>query len=197
MRAPKSATMVRLAALMACCAMLASTQGLITPGFSMDQLASFVKPTGLNFPNVLHPLGKGGQREWDVFANGPDALCRLVLGCVLTLPFFFPFSFVPFFWLGLFFGGKGVGFFPDGRLLVCLQAGRIIILDSKGTIPLSGAIYADLARFAPDGIDASGERGLMDVRLDPNFPTEPFVWIFYGPNHTMYRNNSKKRGADM
>ena len=64
----------------------------------------------------------------------------------------------------------GMAFLPDGRLLITERAGRLRIY-SNGTLsrPVSGipAVYA------------SGQGGLLDVEIDPEFQKNLFVYLTY------------------
>jgi glucose/arabinose dehydrogenase len=61
-------------------------------------------------------------------------------------------------------------FTPDGRLFVCLQAGSLRVIKN-------GSLLA--TPFLTRTVDSSGERGLLGVAFDPNFPTNQFVYIYY------------------
>src|SRR5690606_12105528 len=44
------------------------------------------------------------------------------------------------------------------------------------------AIYMDLTDSAhPIGVNADQERGLLDLAVDPDFPSQPFIYLFYTP----------------
>ena len=59
----------------------------------------------------------------------------------------------------------GMAFLPDGRLLVTERPGRLRIVDSDGKVgpPLAGV----------PAVDATGQGGLLDVALDPDFAQQP------------------------
>ncbi|HEX7152632.1 MAG TPA: PQQ-dependent sugar dehydrogenase [Thermoanaerobaculia bacterium] len=65
----------------------------------------------------------------------------------------------------------GLAFLPDGRLLVTERPGRLRIVDKTGRLsaPLSG-----VPRVA-----ASGQGGLLDVALDPQFARNSTVYLSY------------------
>jgi len=65
----------------------------------------------------------------------------------------------------------GLAFLPDGRMLVTERPGRLRIVDADGTLsaPLSGV---------PE-VAARGQGGLLDVVLDPDFATTPWVYLSY------------------
>ncbi len=50
---------------------------------------------------------------------------------------------------------------PDGRALVGWFMGRIYIVDTKGKAPWAKQIWGSLDKLSPEGIDVSGERGLV------------------------------------
>src|SRR5438128_4845219 len=61
-------------------------------------------------------------------------------------------------------------FAPDGRLLVCLQAGQLRVIKN-------GSLLA--TPFLTVTVDSSGERGLLGVAFDPNFATNNFIYVYY------------------
>ena len=65
----------------------------------------------------------------------------------------------------------GLAFLPDDRMLVTERPGRLRIVTKDGKIsdPLTGV---------PE-VFAEGQGGLFDVKLDPNFASNNFVYIAY------------------
>ena len=65
----------------------------------------------------------------------------------------------------------GLAFLPDGRALVTEREGRLRIVGTDGTLsaPLSGV----------PGVHAVGQGGLLDVAIDPDFATTPWVYFSY------------------
>lgn len=65
----------------------------------------------------------------------------------------------------------GLAFLPDGRMLVTERPGRLRIVSSDGTVsaPVAGvpAVYS------------KGQGGLLDVALDPDFATDPWVYLSF------------------
>ncbi|HEX8423807.1 MAG TPA: PQQ-dependent sugar dehydrogenase, partial [Pyrinomonadaceae bacterium] len=59
---------------------------------------------------------------------------------------------------------------PDGRIFVCLQDGSLRVVKTGALLPTP---------FLNVTVDASGERGLLGVALDPNFASNNFVYIYY------------------
>lgn len=69
----------------------------------------------------------------------------------------------------------GLAFLPDGRLLVTEKPGRMRLLSPDGRRAL-----ATLSGLPP--VAARGQGGLLDVALDPDFATDPWVyWAFSEP----------------
>jgi PKD repeat protein len=66
-----------------------------------------------------------------------------------------------------------VRFAPDGRVFVAEKSGLIKVFDNfADTTP---SVYADLRTNVYNGWD----RGLLDIELDPSFPTNPYVYALY------------------
>ena len=64
----------------------------------------------------------------------------------------------------------GMSFLPDGRLLVTEKPGRLrIFADGKLSEPIGGL----------PKIDYYQQGGLLDVEIDPNFPGNQLVYIYY------------------
>jgi len=65
----------------------------------------------------------------------------------------------------------GLAFLPDGRALVTEKAGRLRLVDKSGALsePLAGL---------PD-IYVSGQGGLLDVAVDPNFAQNRYVYLSF------------------
>jgi len=59
---------------------------------------------------------------------------------------------------------------PDGRLFVCEQGGALRVVKN-------GALLA--APFHAFAVDATGERGLLGVAIDPAFASNGFVYVYY------------------
>ncbi|MEQ1853255.1 MAG: PQQ-dependent sugar dehydrogenase, partial [Chthoniobacteraceae bacterium] len=74
-----------------------------------------------------------------------------------------------------------IRFLPDGRMLVIQKKGVVRIVDVLVS-PIQSAIYMNLVDLAhPDGLDSDQERGLLDIAIDPNFSTSPYIYLFYTP----------------
>ena len=61
-------------------------------------------------------------------------------------------------------------FAPDGRIFVAEQTGRIRII--KNGAPLA-------APFATLTVDATGERGLLGIAVDPDFLINKFIYVYH------------------
>jgi glucose/arabinose dehydrogenase len=66
----------------------------------------------------------------------------------------------------------GLAFLPDGRLLVTQRGGSLVIVRADGS-----AIDAVVAGVP--AVNAGGQGGLLDVALDPDFATTPWVYLSY------------------
>ena len=75
----------------------------------------------------------------------------------------------------------GIDFLPDGRLLVTERSGSLRILDLPNNNKLSEPVPGTPKVFA------SGQGGLLDVAIDPDFESNQMVWFTFsepGPNGT-------------
>ena len=64
-------------------------------------------------------------------------------------------------------------FAQDGRIFVAQKSGTILVFQNlNDTNP---TVFADLS----SEVDNSGDRGLLGLGLDPNFPNLPYVYVFY------------------
>lgn len=66
----------------------------------------------------------------------------------------------------------GLAFLPDGRILVTEKRGRMVILSAEGTS------VQEAVTGLPAVADAS-QGGLLDVALDPDFTTDPWIYWTY------------------
>ncbi len=64
-----------------------------------------------------------------------------------------------------------LAFLPDGRALVTERGGslRIVSLDGTVSAPIGGA----------PAVDASGQGGLLDVKLSPDFASDATIWFAF------------------
>jgi glucose/arabinose dehydrogenase len=65
----------------------------------------------------------------------------------------------------------GLAFLPDGRMLVTERPGRLRLVSTKGEVsaPLAGV---------PE-VFARGQGGLLDVAVDPQFATDPWIYLSF------------------
>ncbi len=70
----------------------------------------------------------------------------------------------------------GMAFLPDRRLLVTLKGGSLVIVsaDGSGQTPVSGV----------PAVNSNGQGGLLDIAIDPDFATTPWVYFSYSENGT-------------
>jgi glucose/arabinose dehydrogenase len=88
----------------------------------------------------------------------------------------------------------GMAFLPDGRVLVTERPGRLRVVGADGAVgePLAGV----------PAVSATGQGGLLDVQLDPDFATNRLVYLSYaepreGGNGTaVARGTLTDRGLD-
>ena len=66
----------------------------------------------------------------------------------------------------------GMAFLPDGRILVTQKAGELVIVSADGK-----AVSAPVGGVPT--VNSAGQGGLLDVAIDPDFATEPWVYISY------------------
>ena len=66
----------------------------------------------------------------------------------------------------------GLAFLPDGRMLVTQKAGSMVIVRADGS-----AVEATLTGVP--AVNSGGQGGLLDVALDPDFATDPWVYFTF------------------
>ena len=66
----------------------------------------------------------------------------------------------------------GIAFLPDGRMLVTQKGGSMVVLATDGR-----TVQATVTGLPP--VVAEGQGGLLDVALDPDFATDPWVYWTY------------------
>jgi glucose/arabinose dehydrogenase len=72
-----------------------------------------------------------------------------------------------------------MAFAPDGRLFVCEQEGALRIIQDGRLLP---------EPFLTVSADDRGERGLLGVAFDPDFPRAPYVYVYYTSRLPIVRN---------
>jgi len=72
----------------------------------------------------------------------------------------------------------GLAFAPDGRLFVVEKTGDIRVIKNG---MLLATPFLDVAQVlqSPFTFDDYSERGLLGVAFDPNFPSVPYVYLYY------------------
>ncbi|MDX6625653.1 MAG: hypothetical protein QOE56_642 [Solirubrobacterales bacterium] len=72
-----------------------------------------------------------------------------------------------------------VRFTPAGQVFVALKTGRILLFSSvEDETP---TVFADLRKAVYD----SGDRGLLGLEVDPDFPARPYVYALYSFDHVL------------
>jgi aldose sugar dehydrogenase len=66
----------------------------------------------------------------------------------------------------------GLAFLPDGRMLVTQKGGSMLIVRADGSA-------IDTTLSGVPAVNSSGQGGLLDVALDPDFATEPWVYFTF------------------
>ena len=81
-----------------------------------------------------------------------------------------------------------MAFAPDGRLFVTEKTGAIRVIKNG---VLRNKPYKTL------NVSTESERGLLGIAFDPEFPTRPFVYVYYttGPGAKNYSGSPKNRVA--
>jgi len=70
-------------------------------------------------------------------------------------------------------------FSPDGRVFVTTKSGQILVYDEiEDETP---EVFADLRTEVYD----NGDRGLLGLALDPDFPSKPYVYALYTYDHLL------------
>ena len=70
-----------------------------------------------------------------------------------------------------------LAFLPDGRMLITQRGGTMVILSADGSTkssPLTGV----------PAVNATGQGGLLDVVLDPDFNLDPWIYFSFAENGT-------------
>jgi glucose/arabinose dehydrogenase len=81
----------------------------------------------------------------------------------------------------------GLAFLPDGRMLVTERPGRMRIVSADGTTlsdPLTGV----------PAVHALGQGGLLDVAIDPDFATTPWVYWSFAEDGAVGSGTAVARG---
>jgi glucose/arabinose dehydrogenase len=78
---------------------------------------------------------------------------------------------------------------PDGRIFVCEQLGRLVVIKNGKLLTQS---FLNLTAV----VDSTGERGLLGVAFDPNFATNNFVYVYYTFKTSPLRNRVSRFTAN-
>ena len=110
--------------------------------------------SGIGVLAGMSACGGGGGSASAASAPAPAAAARaVVLTSALSSPW-------------------GLAFLPDGRMLVTQKSGSMVVVSADGSTvsaPLSGV----------PAVASAGQGGLLDVAIDPDFETDPWVYWAY------------------
>lgn len=81
----------------------------------------------------------------------------------------------------------GLAFLPDGRMLVTQKAGSMLVVRADGS-----AIEATLSGVP--AVNSNGQGGLLDVALDPDFATDPWVYFTFSEDGSGGAGTALARG---
>ncbi|HZQ08657.1 MAG TPA: PQQ-dependent sugar dehydrogenase [Anaerolineae bacterium] len=77
--------------------------------------------------------------------------------------------------------------FPDVRVFVTEKGGSIRVIKADGTLKPTP--------FHTLSVNSEGERGLLGIALDPNYPSNHYLYVYYttGPNAINYTGKPENR----
>ena len=81
----------------------------------------------------------------------------------------------------------GLAFLPDGRMLVTQRAGSMVIVSADGA-----SVVATVSGVP--AVNSGGQGGLLDVQLDPDFATDPWVYFTFSEDGTGGSGTALARG---
>jgi glucose/arabinose dehydrogenase len=81
----------------------------------------------------------------------------------------------------------GLAFLPDGRMLVTQKAGSMVIVRADGSA-------VDTTLTGVPAVNSSGQGGLLDVALDPDFATDPWVYFTFSEDGSGGAGTALARG---
>ena len=81
----------------------------------------------------------------------------------------------------------GLAFLPDGRMLVTQKGGSMVIVRADGS-----AIDATVSGVP--AVNSGGQGGLLDVALDPDFASDPWVYFSFSENGSGGAGTALARG---
>ena len=83
-----------------------------------------------------------------------------------------------------------IRFAADGRVFVAQKSGKVLVYD--GLADDSPTVFADLSAK----VYAAGDRGLLGMVLDPDFPARPYVYVLYTYDHQLGEAGEGPRWGD-
>jgi glucose/arabinose dehydrogenase len=81
----------------------------------------------------------------------------------------------------------GMAFLPDGRMLVTQKGGSMVIVRADGSA-------VDATVTGVPAVNSGGQGGLLDVQLDPDFATDPWVYFTFSEDGTGGAGTALARG---
>jgi aldose sugar dehydrogenase len=81
----------------------------------------------------------------------------------------------------------GLAFLPDGRLLITQKAGSMVIVRADGS-----SVEATVSGVP--AVNSRGQGGLLDVALDPDFATDPWVYFTFSEDGSGGAGTTLARG---
>jgi glucose/arabinose dehydrogenase len=71
---------------------------------------------------------------------------------------------------------------PDGRIFISEQGGSLRVVENDQLLATP---------FVTVTVDSQGERGLLGVTFDPEFPTDPYVYVYYTVPNPLHNRVSR------
>jgi len=81
----------------------------------------------------------------------------------------------------------GLAFLPDGRMLVTQRTGSMVIVRADGSA-------VDATVGGVPAVNSAGQGGLLDVALDPDFATDPWVYFTFSEDGSGGAGTALARG---
>src|SRR6267378_1234222 len=117
------------------------------------------------------------QRSFYILRSSFKAILLLVIAGPLTfVSFRATAASLPSGFTETQFGGNlsgsptAMAFAPDGQLFVCQQGGQLRVIKNGSLLSTP---------FVSVTVDSSGERGLLGIAFDPNFPINHYLYLYY------------------
>ena len=83
-------------------------------------------------------------------------------------------------------GPTAIAIAPDGRIFVCQQGGKLRVVKNGSLLSTP---------FVSLNVNSSGERGLLGVTFDPDFASNPFVYVYYTVDSPVHNRVSRFRAS--